>query len=913
MKALLHLLPLYLLLVRTLALVPPANGPVPAAANKPPAGRPTPHQKNLVPPAIPGRPTPNPNNPHLMPNAPRAVWLISDQMPAPWTFIGGSYGNSPQMNSHYSVHVGGNAENGPMRITMKNSSGVIAVDATDWGVNNAAQPIGLAPTAQRIRDVVEMGKWIGNNKDLMDPEKGLGLVAKAWAENRVYEAGFSGCGRLAVAVLGLMKIKIPPHMVQRLQGGNEFMKMIGAKSARVQNVQIRYNQLLEWGKSTVQRNAWGLKGASGSEAPTRPPPLELEHLPAAKSPSVDVSAEVEDEFWVVPTQEDRPVPIALPFQESEAAAKNFKPAAVTDLAKAASGGSVFMLARASGVRSLISVTTAQAVKGLQGAAVALGPVFVILDFLHGDWVGGALAAVGTALATAESVVEMTVADLGPVGWLADIVITALFFILPGLIESLKKKDYPPNNDAQKIIQYAMFGKPDHTGNEKCKQGNPACQVVYGPSVIANVFKWELFDAIAFMIQFNHGLTMTIPDMAASFKSIDPWAGTANSGAVPQIATITCTNRGGKNCEEPAFRLDRTMITLPNIGQTADKVYGRIINAQGQGDCKIVAASMSGMNFPDYNYTLLNTPVSIACGISTVNVDANALPYGSLPGGNGATLSNINPAPQSASGNNFNPASQSTDGNGGEAQTAFTGTVAPFQPLLSSTNGLCLTGSKGDICLPNGTYTPQTGKMGYNSQYTTGMTLPPSGGKLIVNAMVQTHSWKRSADPEPIMRMMAQDSIEEMLGLFGRTPDDPVGEMMGPQMHAFEFDQSVTSENRDFTRAFSALQDQQSGNINVLTPTAVVPPGACLFTQTNFNGDAQCLSAGAGPLPQNLAKTSQSISVKGGATVFVYSGSFNDKTQQKLPGDTPNLNDIPDGVNSGYSNQVVAMWIDAPTT
>lgn len=901
----LHLLSLSLCLFLTLTftLVPPTISPAPGMPEAP-------HHKLLPQNPIPGRPNdPKPSNSPAIPGLPRPVWLISDQMPAPWTFLGGAHGNNPQMNSHFSVHVGGNADNGPMRITMKNSSGVIVVDATDWGTNNSFQPIGLAPTAQRIRQVVDVGMWIGKNVDLMHPTTGQGLIAKAWSQGAVYEAGVNGCGRLAVGVLGLMNIKIPPNVLTRLQSGGEFLKAVGAKTAAIEAVQVRYNKLLQWGKPAVQRNAWGLSktagasvpegvsgasqgrpriptvpgggsgsgqgrpriptvpggvpgGGSGSgdgraRIPTKPNspnpvlpdangivwgtspegdivghgtfelPLD-EHLNViheASSVSVDATAEFEDEAWVVPA-EDRPPPIAMPFQESKMLVPGVAAAGGADAAKAASAADAFMLVRAGGSKALVKLGARTAI---MGAGLALGPAFVILDFVHGDWVGGALATVGTVLETALAAVELSVADVPIVGWLADIAIAVLFFILPGLIH--KKVHYGSNTNATEIIQYAMFGDARHTGNEKCKQGNPACQVVYGPSVMANVFKWELFDAITFMIQFNHGLTMTIPDMGKAFTSVDPWAGTTNPGITPQIATITCTNQGGKDCEGPAFKLDRAMITLPNIGQTADKVYPRIVNAQGQGDCKIVAASMSGMNFPDYNYTLLNTPVSIACGLGTVDVNANAVAYGTFGG-------------SSSPGTTSNPASQSTDGNGGEAQTAFSGTQTAFAALLSSTNGLCLSGSKGSICLPNGTYAPQTGGMGYNSQYTTDMTLPPSGGKLVVNAMV-SNARKRSAESEsePLARMLAEDSFEELSGLFGRAPDSGFSwsTVLGPQMHAFEFDQNQSKSSKDFVRAFSALGSPSSGNIEVLTPSAPVPPGACLFTQTNFNGDVFCVS------------------------------------------------------------------------
>ncbi|MCJ1437719.1 hypothetical protein MMC27_007106 [Xylographa pallens] len=948
----------------------------------PVAGRPVPEQHALKKPAVAGRPTPDASLPNLGPNSPRSVWVIADNMPAPWTFLGGPYGNNPQMNSHFSVHVGGNAENGPMRITLKNSSGNIAVDVTDWGVKNAMQPIGLAPSAHRIRDIAAVGSWSGTNIELMDPQTGSGLIAKAWAVNSIYEAGFNGCGHLAMAVLGLMKLKISPPVVKRIQGGSQFMKQIGAKTTPISQVRLQYNDIIQWGQPAVSRKSWALtpqsskSGATGIAklkaryaAPTaqfnpgnnRVPydhtgdviskpgepanPVEIGDFSLASIPEgivakFNTSKEFEDEAWIIPLLDQEPQPIAQPFEESPPKDPNFHAVSLKDLALASSGDDVFMLARANSVRNLISMTTTTVVKGLAVTAAIAEPIFVVLDFIHGNWVGGALAVVGTVLEAVEvAVVEMTTAELGPVGvsqsfspislfqfhevkadqksnanirffqWLVDIAITALFLILPGLFK--KPPNHPPNNSAQKIIQFAMFGDPNHTGNEKCQQGNPQCQVVYGPSVMANTFGWELFDAIVFMIQFNQGLTMTIPDMAAAFTAIvDNSEGSHPTGA-PQIATITCADpykhsktdpfEGDPVCVKAGFVLNRTMVTLPNIGQTAENVHSRIINSQGWGDCKMVAASLSGMNFPDYNYTLLNTPVSIACGIGQVDIGANALPWGGFSGGNIAT--------------NFNPAGQSTDGNGGEAQTTYTGTIAPFQSLLSSTNGLCLSGTKGSICLPNGTYTPQTGSLGYNSQYTTAMTLPSSGGQLIVDSTVSDIERRAFTPDSDNVGAIEYPPNDPYSSLLERSPGGipPSFQYSPTGKKKFEFDQNQSATNASFVRAFSGLTSQKAGDIIVLTPNQAVPPGACLFTQTNFQGDVQCLGVGAGPLPQNLVKASKSISVMGNATVWVYSGQFNDNTQQNLQGSVADLNNIPDGTNSGFQNMVVAMWIAAPVT
>jgi len=74
----------------------------------------------------------------------------------------------------------------------------------------------------------------------------------------------------------------------------------------------------------------------------------------------------------------------------------------------------------------------------------------------------------------------------------------------------------------------------HRGNEKCREQNPSCQAVYGPGTLSSVFGWDYFDAIAFLINFNNGYPMTVPDMATAFQ----FNGTT---ATTSVATVDCHN------------------------------------------------------------------------------------------------------------------------------------------------------------------------------------------------------------------------------------------------------------------------------------------------------------------------------------------------------------------------------------
>ena len=58
---------------------------------------------------------------------------------------------------------------------------------------------------------------------------------------------------------------------------------------------------------------------------------------------------------------------------------------------------------------------------------------------------------------------------------------------------------------------------------------------------------------------------------------------------------------------------RQLITLSNIGVSADKVFNRIIPAPN-GDCKLVAHPGDAV-FSDYNVTMNGLPSAIACGLT----------------------------------------------------------------------------------------------------------------------------------------------------------------------------------------------------------------------------------------------------------------------------------------------------------
>ncbi|KAL2042086.1 hypothetical protein N7G274_005274 [Stereocaulon virgatum] len=200
--------------------------------------------------------------------------------------------------------------------------------------------------------------------------------------------------------------------------------------------------------------------------------------------------------------------------------------------------------------------------------------------------------------------------------------------------------------------------------------------------------WNNFDSIVFLEQFNNGYPMTIKDMVANFDVVNEHK---KGDGADKLATITCHDTaplpagragviGGDNpkwCNKPEFAINRPLIHLPKIGDTADRVYNRIIPATN-GDCKLVTYPGS-QYFESYKVTLTGLPSAIACGLNNlVNLDGTEVPVnGDQPGGTDG--------------------SQSTDGQGGAIVKAQP--PALFKPLAQTDYAYIFHGSDQPFCLP----------------------------------------------------------------------------------------------------------------------------------------------------------------------------------------------------------------------
>ena len=526
-----------------------------------------------------------------------------------------------------------------------------------------------------------------------------------------------------------------------------------------------------------------------------------------------------------------------------------------DLAKAVT------TVRVNGVVSDLVVVLEATARAVGIAGMAIAPVFIILDFSHGNPVGGAFGAVGFFLGLlATSAME------GPVGWLVG-GLSVFFAILPTFFK--RPVSEPPQADnATEIIQYAMFGDIHHTGNEKCREQNPNCTAMYGPSVIGMSFKWNNFDPIAFLLHYNAGYAMTITEMASAFYIVDS---SKPSDGADKIATITCRppprvcNRfncpsiNTKLCGSATFAINRSLITIPVLNETADKIYNRII-PRPHGDCKLVN-DVSGRRYSDYNVTVTGSPAAIACGVTaSLNISGTVSLINDTNANNGL------PAAFHSAAN------KSTDG--GIHEVAAPSPIGFPPHALNSSNAICLGGSGGNMCFPNGTYDIQTGIFGFDSGKVDNLSMAP-GASLAFIVPAQGKPYQ-AASLKPWTYTTNQSASNEN---FANNFNAIVATALGP-------------------RTFNALMP--SGNDG--------PPVVCLFSQPQYHGDVICYGVGSGNVSSNVVNVPQSLALHGNASAWLYGEYYGDDGGQRVSSNTPDLTSVPLGVDDNFSRKIKALWV-----
>lgn len=581
------------------------------------------------------------------------------------------------------------------------------------------------------------------------------------------------------------------------------------------------------------------------------------------------------------------------------------------------------VARQGGVVKTMTIVSATAAHVLNEVVRLAAVAFVIIDFIEGFYLGGAMGMIGIAAA---SIMPLLMG--GPMGVLFGTALAFLFFILPGVFEMLPT---PPSILSNlEILQYAFFGDKDHTGNEKCAKEHPGCVASYGPGILALIFKWEFFDAVAFLLWANHGFPITMPDLAKSFDKAISLDRDQNQTAVAgitcgnYIGSHTVPNRWGTNswshtnpnqCSHPKFHLNRDLITLPNVNRTAADVYNDIIGGpNGGGSCKIINNADNMVTIPDYGIRIKGLPVAIACGIDATasgeeNVNGtllassggngvvagpNAIKAPPLPGDSIASTTasapesaatNLTPttpvaALSAASSSGFltlnaptaapvgsSPGSLSTNGRTGEGYTPPP-PPAPFQNSLTPANAACFTTPQmpNYFCVPNGTYGSQyENTFNFKSRDAHELFLPPDSSVIVHYTIPTLH-----------------------------------GEMKSTET----FTSNVTLKTKS---GFHRTMDK-ANFFEVMIPAPPSPPVACLFTKPKYMGDVTCVGVGGGNMTAGAGEVS-SVTIHGGATVTLYPNEYGDPGSQTFTVSVEDLATVPYGTDDDLKGKVKAVLVE----
>lgn len=802
----------------------------------------------------------------------RPVYLIADvDMEA--KSISSSTGK-PIFGLHTSLQVGGTTVDGPLRVEVGfNEYARLQLRASDLGVAQTGQPIGFWGVSNSRRYVRQTGQISISNNAIFNHQTGTGLLAQVWNQNAMYQRGTGSAPNTGInlvqRLLGALNLTVEPSMALIYSNGEEYytshsdayeQKIDYVWSIRQPSNSSGINEWVRVFDVTTSPAAPALmldSRNSSVDGGTLAEKQKRGENPAAFDQTAWFSASVtQAEMNNLPPPSTKQLPTIQ--QEAKSAVAPFE----NTLAQSGSAGLVntaeITMGRAAGV-VIATFLIGEGVADALGAAV--GPFFVLLDMVEGQWVSAALCAAGLALGAASALLVA-----GPVGWIFGAAIATLFAVLPG---AWKQPHVPGISDKQGIVQYKFFGDDRHTGNEQCQTlGNQNCTAVFGPGVLSLVFGWDNFDSVAFLIQYNMGYAITLPELASHFYNIDD---PKNSGdGSNQIATIKCNNKPGHSnafggfdgddvtkCNHPTFQINRALITLPILNETADRIYNRMIPNPG-GDCKLINNAANDLNVPEYNLSITGQPVAIACNVSASEViDGTVIPLD--------PTSNQTPT-------NVSSANSSTDGLAGHQLSVPPPT--PFAGLLNSTSAICLNGQGGVLCLPAGTYDIQRGSLGFTSSEINTLTMP-AGSSM---------RWYE------IGASMAH---------------------AGPTVNLIAFTTNQTSANTVFAAKMAAAPKMGANgggaHWNASLPGIPVPPVICLFTQTDHNGDVRCYGPGGGPLEQDIVNRTQSIAVHGNATAIIYAQEYGDAGSASVSADIMDLTDEIYG-EGNFNQRIVALRV-----
>lgn len=842
-------------------------------------------------------------------------------------------------NIHSALEIAGDANNPQVRIQLQAymEGGELRYTTEMREVFGVGAPKPVLPSFDRppeakstsyTRQVFKLNEMVHfSNQQLLDIDTGKGLVADIWGLDTDYHILGNNCNDFVTKLASKLGLSLPDNFAQMFQGQMDFYRNL-QYDTRAANVPISIKANPDRGDGT-----YGILREFDVTNPSEPIVVRSVYPPAAPIPLAagppntpskvtvtfrGVTTAMKDffqskmacsssppdvleepNFWI---RKD-PVRLVNPFAYdpndmagdctrkrsllSPRGACSPKQQKIQGLNEA--GSKEVIVTRTKGSFNTLSIFDNDAIRGAGLAASVAAAAFIILDFIDGDFKA---AAFGIASLVAGIGAELLVG--GPVGFLVGSIVATLFAILPGLFST--KKEAPANNPAR-ILQVAFFGDKDHTGNKQCNKNRqaqglePNCTVVYGAGVISKTLNWEVFDAVAFLVAFNKGHAMSILDMADQFHVIDQTiAGdgdnhTATIACAPLIQNIDETHRfashgsrlqspsSGLPCQNAKFAIKRNLITLPFLGSTTDSVYSRIIPAPG-GDCKVLSDPSEGFSVSALNLTFRGRPVAVACNLTHDSNPSGAVD--AMMNYSNGTTSNLTAGDLSS--NSTLGTNTTTDLSTNRAYEKAP-PAAGFAPLKPG-NSTCLTAPSGRLCLPSGRYALQNNRYGFSTKGTSGIGLPV-GGKLTFQRIDQAAS-------NPGVR--GSNMEKEVL-----------------QTKTYSTNVSTPAFASDFASLYNS-------EFNITLPQD--PTCVCIFSDVKFGGDTQCYGFGGGNLTAPETMTAKSMTMHGGATVWIYAQSYDDLGGALITIDTADLSNIDygtvsttgKGTKGSFSQRIAALWV-----
>ena len=497
------------------------------------------------------------------------------------------------------------------------------------------------------------------------------------------------------------------------------------------------------------------------------------------------------------------------------------------------------------------------------------------------------------------------------------------------------------------------------GNEACNKNrvdaglSPNCTVVYGAGILSSIFNWDIFDAIVFLIEYNEGHAMSIPDIADVFQvkdyTVANWgsnvtaaidcgsyrippsgrSGVGRRAGGPALVNTTGSSKiidpmqpvsMGYPCHNATFSIQRPLINVPVINETADKVYSQIIPAPG-GDCKLLSDPSGGVHIPGLGITITGRAVAIACNLTAADMNETDISptlnlFGTKPSNdtnsttylgtdliytnltapspnNGTTpLNSTTYVPSNSSGPDTGI--ETTDGSYNRAYEAPP-PPSPFIPYNSS-NSACLSSPTGSVCLPNGTYAFMNGTLGFSTLGASVLQMPVFS---ILSFLLPAVLAVPPTDPGNFWEASQGEELQTVLESYGN---------------------NITLLNPDFTSQMSEMTMRMEGapknspsntTFNVHIPGDIDVPGICLHASSQYLGDTLCYGVGGGNLSGAILGKAQSLTLHGEASAWLYAASYGDLGGAFVSTDVPDLAGLPYGSDGSFKNNVVAMWVKPP--